>query len=716
MELSIESLVESAKTYFSQGNYQQCNALALRVTKAEPEEVNGWWFASLSSLAMSEISDASKYIAEVVELAPDFANGWAKYGRIMQLLYDNEHDEDAIYAFEKAIDCDPEHITALAALASIRRKIDSTDPHDRFLEISVLSQIDLLEGLTPNQINRLGYLHYSTKNFLEAIKAWERNVAAPSGASLYNLGLAFNHTEVSQDADAIDIWRIALSRDVMSEKVKERISALLPRLLKLAEDSHSSVSTVLESESFFDIYLNPFELLNYSKEIDLDSEFDFKNAQKLRKRLIQEMDLEDGVIHWLGDHHLDKSRVISICDELYDDKKRFFHALVFNNKSLLNFLSKGEHRHFCVNENTSPVDLIQLLDDDGTGFKDWLSSPFSAQFDRVLSIAINKRLYFIVEVLLDGRRWVNSRFNEDCFRTSKKELNKLLNALDSLESRSGVEKITCDEVKKYLEHSGLLDLLNFMPSFFWEQQSHAVKCIRQIAINTYNVHDNADLSKQIIEMTNLFDFKAESLQQRISDDIQAIDNIIQEKKKDEVHLVLGRNKTSFSITKVGVKHGSKFIATNQLKSLRWGAVRTRTSNGITNDAIYAFSSLEGDKIQFSNSYNESNTKAKALDDSIAIGILTYLVPSVVERIREDIEKGLRVQIGDVFLDSRGVHFKTGWLVFASEKSVNWKNYKAEAKNGSIIVCDKRNVSIQTSISIRDVDNAFLLLFMGPDRE
>jgi tetratricopeptide (TPR) repeat protein len=720
MELSIESLVNNAKEHYSEGEYELANAAAVKATQVDSDEVEGWWFATLSSLALNNVNDAHEYIAEVVELAPYFANGWAKYGSILQKLYDDELDEDAISAFEKAVDIEPEHLYALNTLANIRRQIDSSDPHDRYLEVTVLSKIDAIEGLTPNQINRLGVLHYSTKNFLEAIKAWERNVSAPSGVSLYNLGLAFNHTEVSQDADAIDIWRIALEREVLPDKVKDRISALLPRLLTLAIDSHKSCSTVIERENFFDVYLNPFELLNYSQDVDvdvdLDGEFDFKKAQRNRKRLIQELELEDGVIHWLDDKRIDKSRVISVCDELYDDRKRYFHALVFNNKELLNFLSKGSHQHFCVDENSSPIELIKVLDDINTGFKTWLSAPFSVQFDRVLSAAVKKRLFFIVEVLLDGRRWVDSRFNEDCFRASKKELNKLLDALDDLELRSEVEKIPCDEVKRDLEYNGLLELLNLLPSFFWEQQNRAVKCIRQIAIATYNEHGDADSSKEIIELTNLFDFKSEELKQRISEDIQSIDNIIQEKKKDEVHLVLGSNKTVFKITESGVKHGEKFIPTNKLKSLRWGAIRTRETNGITNDAVYAFSSTDGERIFVSTSYNESNETAKRLDDSISNGILAYLFPSVLERVKESIGNGQTIRIGDISINSHGVSFESGWFIFASEKTIKWKNYKAEVSNGSILVLDKQNQNIQISISIRDVDNAFLLLFMGQERE
>jgi tetratricopeptide (TPR) repeat protein len=716
MEYSIESLVKSAKEKYIEGNFLDSISAANKASELDPEEVNAFWYAGLSHFALNNVSDAHDCISEVVNLAPHFANGWAKYAVILQSLYDDDLDDDAIDAFEKAVEINSEHIAALTSLATIRRKIDSSESSDRYKEISVLSKIDLIEGLSPNQLNRLGFLHYSTNNFFEAIKGWERNVSAPSGASLFNLGLAFNHSEVSQDADAIDIWRIALSRGVLTEKVEERISALLPRLLKLAKDSNETAATVLDEQQFYDNYLSPFELMNYQGEISLTDQFDFKKAQKYRKLLIQEIELEDGAIHWLDGAIVDKSRAISLCDELYDDSKRYFHALVYNDKNLLNFLSKGSHQHFCVDEHLSPIELIQILDDENSNFKSWLSGPFSIQFDRVLSIAVNKRFFFVLEVLLDGRRWVHSNYNEECFKSAKKALNMLLIELDTLEERSDSEKLSCVEIRRHLEYNGLLELLNLLPSFFWEQQNHAVKCIRQIAISAYNEHGDADLSKNIIELTSLFEFKSEELKQRISDDIQAIEDIIRKKKEDEVHLVVGLNKTPFTITEDGVTHGNKFISTDNLTSLRWGGLLTRTSNNVTNNSLYVFNSSNGEKISILNTFSESSEIAKAMDGRISDAIFAYLFSSVLQKLKDKIGKGYSINIGNLTLNSYGVSFESGWFVFSSVKQISWANYKAEANNGQVVVFDQRDVNIQTSLSIREINNSVMLLFIGKERD
>jgi hypothetical protein len=118
--------------------------------------------------------------------------------------------------------------------------------------------------------------------------------------------------------------------------------------------------------------------------LDLD-DLDAKTLQRLKKSLLQEIDLEDGAVSWLPGVSIDKSRAISVCEELNDEDDRAFHWYVFQNKPLLGFLCRGSHEHFLVDEEDSPLDIIEILDEEGVGFREWLSEPFAAQYDRVLS-------------------------------------------------------------------------------------------------------------------------------------------------------------------------------------------------------------------------------------------------------------------------------------------------------------------------------------------
>lgn len=307
MDEEVIELIDIARQHYNDGNDELARITAEEAVELDPEEPNGWWFLTLAQYELEDFSSAAKSAQSLLALAPDFADGWAKYALILQHLYDDELDEEAIDAYEQAFKCDPSHSSTIFTLERLYRKLDDKEKSED--EIKVLQAIKNMEGLTPYQLNRIGILYYQNKNYFQAINAWEKNLNAPAGASLFNLGLAFNNPEVSQDVDAIDIWRIAIERNVMVDKSQENIEKLLPRLLELAEKAKNECETVLEKELYYDVYLNPFMLLNYSGLVDIEGEFDFKKAQKLRKHLLQEISLEDGKVYWLEDIHISLSLI-----------------------------------------------------------------------------------------------------------------------------------------------------------------------------------------------------------------------------------------------------------------------------------------------------------------------------------------------------------------------------------------------------------------------
>jgi hypothetical protein len=141
---------------------------------------------------------------------------------------------------------------------------------------------------------------------------------------------------------------------------------------------------------------------------------------------LQEIELEDGSVPWLPGVSIDKSRAMGVCEELNDEDKRAFHWYVFQNRPLLAFLCQGSHEHFLVDEEDSPLDIIEILDEEAKGFREWLSEPFAAQFDRVLSKAIDARNLVVLECLLDGRRWVGASHADKCFESARRLVDRLL--------------------------------------------------------------------------------------------------------------------------------------------------------------------------------------------------------------------------------------------------------------------------------------------------
>ncbi|GAW87563.1 superkiller protein 3 [Bathymodiolus platifrons methanotrophic gill symbiont] len=698
---------KKAEDQYRRARYQESILSADNAIQLDENSVDGWWFSALSYQGLNDASKALNALEVVVDLAPHFANGWARYGAALQKIDDS--DAEALDAFERAIQIDPDHETALTGLAELYRELDSKDHDDADKEIYVLSRLDDIQGgLTSNQLNRLGILYYNSKRFFEAIKYWDRNIQFNTEfSSLFNLGLVYNHPEVSQDADAVDIWRLTLKHHPDRTKVKDNISKLLPRLLVLAEEALQRGQTVLNHAQWYQNYINPFELLNYQDDQLIDSEdIDIKKIQKLRKRLIHELELEDGHIPWMESLFIDRSKVINLCDELNDEDKRSYHLHVFRNKPLLNFLTCGEHQHFIVDNTWSPLETLEFLEDTKNGFRHWLSEPFSKQFYIVITKAIENEDLAVIEVLLDGRRWIDPSYTEKCFENAKRKIDLQLEPLRNNKQESEKKKPTVNKLTNLLNEQSLIQILNLFPTFFWEIQDEAVGIIRNVAVSSFNIHGDSELAKEILNLTSQFSFKSEESNRRIQEDKTAIEKIIQEEKQYESYLTI--NEESCNVTRKGVRQGDKFISVDSIRSVRWGVMLSGNSSNPTHDFLFLFKSKDFVVIKFQWATTKSIKKQNEFNHQVIEAILQYIIPSIIENQIMQLNKGGSINIGHCRLTAQGIHFESKGLIFSKPQFIPWIQATFYFRDGELVVWNSHSKKVKTHLSLRDVDNAFTL--------
>ena len=535
MPLTADELIKKAIEQRNRKRYEEALVSSLAAADANPQSADAWWQVALSRWSLGDARNSVPALRKTVALAPHFAAGWARLGSA--LMKTGEGDE-AREAFEEALEADPDLIEALQALSGIYAGEDDHGQDEA--ELSILGRIEDLAGLSSIQQNRFGILHYRRNQFFEAIKYWQQGAAfAEHPASLFNLGLVYNHPEVSQDADAVDMWRLTVARFPNYQLATQKLASVLPRLLTLAQTARAQGDTLMPRDQWYSLYLNPFELLNPPEDLNLD-DCDPRTLQRLRKSLLQEIELEDGAISWMPGVVVDKSRAISVCEELNDDVKRTFHWYVFENKPLLAFLSTGSHEHFLVDERESPLDTIELLEEEDAGFSEWLSDYFSRQFDIALTKAIEAKNLTVLECLLDGRRWVSPSYADKCFDNARRLVARLLEPLRDANSRAADEKPTVASVRLLLEGASLPGVFNLLPTYFKDSQNEAVSLIRGIAISCFNIHQDSDLSREILHLTKLFRFKSPHLNQQLSEDFDKIEELIRDEREERGQANLGR--------------------------------------------------------------------------------------------------------------------------------------------------------------------------------
>ena len=635
-------------------------------------------------------------------------------------------NEAALVAFNRVLSFNPADILALRGAAAVLRRTDDRDCDDQ--EVRHLELLDDLTELPRSDLSRLGYLKYRTAAYFDAIEYWRRALTKgpPQAYLCFNIGLAYNQKIVSQDADAVDMWRRALSIDSGYVRAHRELDRVVPRLLKLAATARRTGDTVLDLNQWYATYLNPFELLGLDEStspFDVDERY----IQKLKRALLHEIALEEGDLRWLPGRTVERSRAITLVDELNHPRLRKHHALIFSDKRLLAFLSRGDHEHFLVDPETSSLELIDEIDRNAD-FREWLSIRFVSQYDRVLATAIQQQKLPAIECLLDGRRWVLPSQQDDCFQRARREVARLVEPLT--EARREVEgrKPSFDSVDQVLGSSNIVPILNLLPTYFESQQNAAVEEIRNLAVACFNTHGDSALSLQILELTRRFQFKSSRLNQLLNKDFEQVRMLIRQERKHEVHVT--HNDEVWEITKEGVRKGTRFVPSTDILGVRWGALAAFPPSVQGSDARLGFVNYTvmfrtkgGGALNFSwmdadEGLREILSKAKYMSKArgkdrnmfrdMLEACLSYVLPHVQERIQAQMNRRESVKIGPYVLTTEGVGVMTRRWMFRSLRQVPWYRVDVQIRHGVVTVTDRQRTRVRVSCNIHETENVVVL--------
>lgn len=511
------SIREQAEHRFKAKQFVEASQLYRQVVDADPADENAWQHLALSLRNAERFEDVISACKEALRVHPRSSWLWRELGNVCIKL---DNLEEAEKALNQARRIEPGAAFLWRYYGQLHRKRKSYND-----EIKALEELVELGIANSTDLNQLGIAYHDAKNYGRALLYYrESALAKPDSAPYYNMGLVYTDPEVSQDADAADAYRRALRINPAYTKAQEKLAATKAKLTPLAARALAEANGVVRSDERYQHYLNPFEVL----QVDADAEeIDVKALQRSKKKLLQELDLNDGRVSWLDEQPLDKSRVLAIEGELDDPDKQEYHRMILQNEPLLRFLTHGDIRHFLYSDDYFPEEALDLLDQD-EGFRAFLSRPFATQYNAVLSRAIDKKALAVVEVLFDGRRWVEDADLEKCLSGAFKKVRHLADIMRSLENESETRLVGFPEVQNALNVHGIVGLFNLLPAQFRAEQTQMVACLRSLAINCHNKHGQTAMSKSILSFCKQFHFKSHALNERLEEDYKKIEELLAE--------------------------------------------------------------------------------------------------------------------------------------------------------------------------------------------
>ncbi len=275
---------------------------------------------------------------------------------------------------------------------------------------------------------------------------------------------------------------------------------------------------MLPREQWFDGYINPFQLLNVPSSVSL-SDIDAKLVPETEEGLLQEIDLEEGRVHWVPDMHIDRSRAIGASDDLNSEENPMFHWAVFSDKLLLDFLNRGSHHHFLVDERKSPLETIEVVWGSGDAdFQAWLSLLHHNSIE--CSRAISSRNAVITECF-----WMGGAGSRPVGQTAASRIPNALsigsyNRCETQGKAPVPVPPTIPRLKRLQDDSKVVEFLSLLPMFSESLQSEAVCLVRGIAVTTYNEHGDIDVSRKVGDYSHQFKFRSADANRQIEADVK----------------------------------------------------------------------------------------------------------------------------------------------------------------------------------------------------
>lgn len=699
----LEALNKRCQALRSEGRLEEALLVAREAVRVGPADGNAWWQLALTQKKLGQVAAQEAALERVVQLVPGFAQGWCELGF---LFYDSDRPEDAIVSFERALAEDEDHLWALKGLAQALKDREGDDDAKRCLQ--VLQKLDHLGEASDLELFDLAYLYGAQNDALASAHVYERleNLSS-SGIGLMNLGLMY--VRLGRDADATDALRLSLTVKPDNPQAVKLLSAVDERRKSARVELRAGRDPYLPQELWYKHYVNPFSLLDVKPE---DAKENVKALQRARQSVLREIELEDNQVSWMPGLHIDRSTALSLFESLNDESRFAVHAYVYERKPLEMFLSKGSLSYF--GEDKQPADQIRLPHQVERATKELLSQAFAAQYDDLLTLAVENSDTAALQVLLAGRRLVLPEHEEQCFEGASRALLRLCEPLDQMYDKAQDDAVDPAKVTAWVATSKLAAQLSSLPIEFHKVHERVYRNFRGLSIAHYNRTNDPVKALELLELGRTSATKSASMRHQFDLDRETLNEHVAEATKHDVSLTFAGK--PFSINRDGVSYSGKHIAAKNVQGIRWGITQISV-NPVKLRLQVGFVDGRNDEIDVAWTATGANTEEQqGYWRDIVQACLAYIADYTLAHFKANLGRTNGMQMGDALVRSDGVVFKVKGFIFTKDHFAPWSAISSSIENGEVILRDPSTRNAVAAVPLSTTYNAFLLGSLATRKE
>lgn len=702
--LDAKALIRQAHTLRAQGKLDEALLAASSAVEADGEDANAWWQLFLAQEALDDDDDAKlEAVSKVVHLAPDFAGGWRERG---VLCYLSDDLEEAVSLLENALALQPDNVRALQYLERSlnEQNDDSLNPR----RIQVLQTLCDLGSATSDEMFALGYLYGEQNDAAAAASVYEKlDDLLENSTALKNLSIMY--TKLGRGADATDALRLCKQVNPSEQSIARMLELRTEARSVLRESLRKLPDPYLPQQDWYRHYVSPFALLQMEPSEVKDN---IKAVQRARQAVLRELELEENTVSWMPGLHIDRSSALALFEELNDVDLFAAHQRAHEDPAFQAFLSTGSLKHFTTDK--PDIDDVRLQCTVDRNEVAPLSLKFAAQFDDVLTRAIERNDLAAVQALLSGRRWVLPEHAERCLEGALRALVRLSEPLDAMHEAARKGPVRLPDILAWLQTSPLAKVLPLLTIDFHTVHERFYLNMRGLSIAHYG---RASDPAEALELLNRAQVSAEmsaTTLQQFRTDRAMLEEEVAKEAKHNVRLTFGKN--TFSMDKTAVTFGSQTIRTVDVHSFRWGMTHVGGSPDAWKLSI-AFGNGKGTEISLSWNTTPATLEAqRAHWFSIIEASMAYVIEHALVHFKNKLRNSNGVPMGDVVVFESGVRFSVQGFIFKKDHFAPWAALKTHMANGDVVIKDVTNPKVFARLPIATVDNALLLRTLAHHKE
>jgi hypothetical protein len=321
-----------------------------------------------------------------------------------------------------------------------------------------------------------------------------------------------------------------------------------------------------------------------------------------------------------------------------------------------------------------------------------------------------------IGALFSGRRYVAQRDEDLCFASASRFIDRRMEAIRTAEKDAGAKRPSTSALSEILigpkNPHALAPLLNILPAHFRSFQNEAVRLIRSVAVDCNNKHSDPDLAKRVLQLAEALASVSVDVKHQIETDEQKVNEIIAKEREHEIRLTQAGE--PLQILKEGVRKGAAFIASKDLKGVRWGAIHSSIYGKPSVQFYLAVLSSDGAEIIVDWSTSIDIDKSKAFYSQMIDAVLAYVLPPILQKIEADLDSNKGLVIGTCELKRSYLIVPAGWFGMKLHE-IPWTRVHTEVANGKMIISHRVDSRIKIALPIQTTYNAVAIDFIAASR-